>query len=232
MMAATVSQINAAIEEALGGIEQELASGLVKKQEKFDHWHAQIRQSAKARQIDQKHLDDLKRKSAERVEVDRRIRNLELSSEYLLATLKEAYGESFMLPAEPMAVGDAAKEFGIDVARFDALFPPSFDPSQGFSEQQSRYITLLPPSETLAQRVRMFEELNADILAEVERLRSKNAVLGQNYRRMVMACTDWTAEQVDDAAVGLTQCVKELNDNPLPRDEAIEILMRDRGQDW
>ena len=70
------------------------------------------------------------------------------------------------------------------------------------------------------------------IVMRVDSLKAKNAVLGQNYRRMVMACTGWTAEQVDEAAEGLTQCVKELNDNPVPEDEAIEILMRDRGQDW
>ena len=228
-----LNQINGAIEEALGGIDRELAWSLVKKQEKFDHWHAQIRQSAKTRQIEQKRLDDLKRRSSERIEVDRRIRNLQLSSEQLLTTLKSMYGESFTPPSQPIAVGEAAKEFGIDVSKFEVLFPPSFNPaSSGFSEQQAQYLLSLPSPERLVQRIRGLEELNVGILSEVEHLRSKNVVLGQNYRRMVMSCTDWTAEQVDDAAEGLTQCVKELNDNPVPKDEAIEILMRDRGQDW
>lgn len=210
-----------------------MASRLAKKQEKFDHWHAKIRESAKARQIEQKQLDELKRRSSERVEVDRRIRNLERSSQDLLAILKDMHGSSFSQSSEPVVIGDADKDFGVDVTEFEALFPATFDPaSSGFSERQTAYLMSLPSSDVLSQRIKCYEEFNEGILSEVERLKSKNVVLGQNYRRMVMACTGWTAEQVDEAAEGLTECVKELNDNPVPEDEAIEILMRDRGQDW
>ena len=209
-----------------------MASSLVQKQEKFDRWHERIRESAKARQIQQKELDELKRRSSERVEADRRIRNLERSAADLLTILKDMHGESFS-PAGFVAMGEADKDSGVDVAEFESLFPESFDPgSSGFSDQQLAYLKSLPSAEVLAQRLRCYGEFNEEILSEVDRLRSKNVVLGQNYRRMVMACTGWTAEQVDEAAEGLTQCVKELNDHPVPEDEAIEILMRDRGQDW
>ncbi|TQB76415.1 hypothetical protein MPDQ_000239 [Monascus purpureus] len=232
ILQAALSQISTLVEDALGGIDRELASALVQKQEKFDLWHGRIRESAKARQIEQKELDELKRRSSERVEVDRRIRNLQRSSEDLLAILKDMHGESFS-PSESVAMGEADKDSGVDVTEFETLFPESFDPaSSGFSEQQAAYLKSLSSTEVLTQRLRCYQEFNDEILAEVERLRSKNVVLGQNYRRMVMACTGWTAEQVDEAAEGLTQCVKELNDNPVPEDEAIEILMRDRGQDW
>ena len=60
---ATMSQISTMVEEALGGIDRELASSLTQKQEKFDHWHGKIRESAKARQIEQKKLDELKRRA-------------------------------------------------------------------------------------------------------------------------------------------------------------------------
>ena len=130
------------------------------------------------------------------------------------------------------AVGDADKESGLDIEEFEAIFPESFDPTSGLSEKQSAYLASLPSPEVLRKRISCYQGVNDELLAEVERLKSKNVVLGQNYRRMVMACTGWSAEQVDEAAEGLTQCVKELNDNPVPEDEAIEILMRDRGQDW
>lgn len=245
---ATLGQINMIVEEALGGIDRELASSLVKKQEKFDHWHALIRESAKARQIEQKQLDELNRRSSERIEVGRRIRNLERSSEDLLAMLKEKHGDiagSYSSAATSDAnLANAEKDLGIDAATYETLFPESFDPvppssssssssaAGVFSERQIAYLKSLPSPEILRQRINSYEEFNDEVIAEVERLKSKNVVLGQNYRRMVMACTGWTAEQVDEAAEGLTQCVKELNDNPVPEDEAIEILMRDRGQDW
>lgn len=228
---ATVSQISTMVEEALGGIDRELASSLRQKQEQFDHWHSKIRESAKARQIEQKQLDELKRKSSDSLELERRVKNLERSNEDLLTILKDIHGESFE-PSELIQIGEADKDSSIDVAEFERIFPESFDPAAGFSEQHTAYIdSLLSPTQ-LEDCIKLYKDFNSVLQAEVERLKTKNVVLGQNYRRMVMACTGWTAEQVDEAAEGLTQCVKELNDNPVPEDEAIEILMKDRGQDW
>ncbi|KAJ5343057.1 uncharacterized protein N7506_002881 [Penicillium brevicompactum] len=229
ILEAAMSQISAMVEETLGGIDRELASTLTQKQESFDHWHTKIRESAKARQIEQKQYDDLRRKGSERVELDRRIKNLERSSEGLLAIVKNTPG---LDATQTVVVGDADRDSGVDVPTFETLFPENFDPAAGFSEQQTAFLATLPATDELTRQAQCYKEFNAGILAEVDGLKAKNAVLGQNYRRMVMACTGWTAEKVDEAAEGLTQCVKELNDNPVPEDEAIEILMRDRGQDW
>jgi hypothetical protein len=226
---AAMSQISTMVEEALGGIDRELASSLTQKQEKFDHWHSKIRESAKARQIEQKQLDALKQQASDRVEVDRRIKNLERSSESLMSTLKGSQGFD---PSRIAVVGDADQDSGVDVTAFETLFADTFEPSSGFSQQQIAFLAALSAPDVLRLRLQCYQKFNAGITAEVDTLKAKNAVLGQNYRRMVMACTGWTAEQVDEAAEGLTQCVKELNDNPVPEDEAIEILMRDRGQDW
>jgi hypothetical protein len=226
-----MAQISTIVQETLGGIDKELATDLSKKQAKFDHWHSKIRETAKARQIEQKKLDDLKSKSSDRVELSRRIKNLERSSEDLLVKLKEIHGGHFE-PSKMTIVGDADQDSGVDMTEFEALFPETFDPTSGFSEKQVAYLKSLTSPEILQQRIKCYQDFNQEILAEVDCLKSKNVVLGQNYRRMVMACTGWTAEQVDEAAEGLTQCVKDLNDNPVPEDEAIEILMRDRGQDW
>jgi hypothetical protein len=226
---AAMSQISTMVEEALGGIDRELASSLTQKQEKFDHWHSKIRESAKARQIEQKQLDALKQQASDRVEVDRRIKNLERSCESLMNTLKGSPGFD---PSRISVVGDADQDSGVDVTAFETLFADTFEPSSGFSQQQIAFLAALSAPDVLRLRLQCYQKFNAGITAEVDTLKAKNAVLGQNYRRMVMACTGWTAEQVDEAAEGLTQCVKELNDNPVPEDEAIEILMRDRGQDW
>lgn len=219
------------MEETVGSIDRDLASSLAEKQEKFDHWHSKIRETAKARQVEQRYLDELKRKGSDRVELERRIRNLERSSQDLLVTLSSIHGESFDR-SKTAVVGDADQDSGVDTTEFDSIFPATFDPRSGFSEQQAAYLASLPSSEALQKRIKCYQDFNGEVLAEVEQLKSKNVILGQNYRRMVMACTGWTIEQVDEAAEGLTQCVKELNDHPVPEDEAIEILMRDRGQDW
>ncbi|KAL1850633.1 transcriptional regulator swi6 [Paecilomyces lecythidis] len=228
---ATIDQIRSLVEETLGTVDRDLTSTLSKKQEEFDHWHSKIRESAKARQIEQKQLDDLKQRATGRVELDRRIKNLERSAAELEAMLKNLDGAAFD-PSRKIAIGDADMESGLNSAQFDKLFPADFDPASGFSEEQKAFLASLPSVELLKAHVRSYKEHNGEILDEVERLKSKNVVLGQNYRRMVMACTGWSAEQVDEAAEGLTQCVKELNDHPVPEDEAIEILMQDRGQDW
>lgn len=228
---ATMAQISSMVQETLGNIDKELASSLNKKQEKFEHWHARIRETAKARQIEQKQLDELKVKSSDRVELGRRFKNLERSSEGLLATLKNTHGDSFE-PLKHASIGDADKDSGIDIAEFETMFSDDFDPASGFSEKQASYLQSLLSPEVLQQRIKCYQDFNEDILNEVDLLKSKNVVLGQNYRRVVMACTDWTAEQVDEAAEGLTQCVRDLNEHPVPEDEAIEILMKDRGQDW
>lgn len=228
-VSAAMSQINSMVEDALSSIDRELASNVTQKQKTFDHWHSKIRESAKARQIEQKQLDELKRKASDRVELDRRIKNLERSSEGLLVTLKGTEGFD---PSRVAVVGDADWDSGVDVAAFEALFADTFDPASGFSPQQVAFLAALSAPDALKHRLECYQKFNAGITAEVDTLKAKNAVLGQNYRRMVMACTGWTAEQVDDAAEGLTQCVKELNEHPVPEDEAIELLMRDRGQDW
>lgn len=226
-----MSQISAVISESLREMDSSLSSDLSKKQEEFDHWHSKIRETAKARQIEQKQLDEMKQKANERTELDRRIKNLECSSDELLSSLKGLHGEHSD-PSKNIPVGDADKDSGIISDEFTVLFPDNFNPSQGFSEQQAKYIAKLPSREVMRNHIKCYRENNTEILDEVERLKSKNVVLGQNYRRMVMACTGWSAEQVDEAAEGLTQCMKDLNENPLPEDEAIEILMKDRGQVW
>lgn len=229
LASAALSQINTMVEEALGGIDRDLAASITQKQEKFDHWHTKIRAAAKARQIEQKQLDSLKQKGSERVETDRRIKNLERSSEDLLGILKGTPGIDLSRVA---VIGDADKSSGVDPVTFDALFGETFDPSAGFSAQQVAFLATIPSPDVLRHRTRCYQDWNAGIMTEVEDLKAKNVVLGQNYRRMVMACTGWSAEEVDDAAEGLTECVIDLNENPVPEEEAIEILMRDRGQDW
>ncbi|KAJ5728221.1 hypothetical protein N7493_004551, partial [Penicillium malachiteum] len=225
----TVSQITAMVEEALGGIDRELSSNLTQKQEKFNHWHGKIRESAKARQIEQKEFDELRRKSTERVELERRIKNLERSSDSLVATLKDTPDVD---SSHVTFVGDADQDSGVDVGSFDALFPDTFDPSAGFSEKQAQLLASLTSPDALKTRLKLYHEFLSGVTEEVDKLKANNAILGENYRRMVMSCTGWTAEQVDEAAEGLTECVKELNENPVSHEEAIEILMRDRGQDW
>ncbi|KAK2756814.1 transcriptional regulator swi6 [Arachnomyces sp. PD_36] len=223
-----MAHISAVISESLREMDSSLSSDLSKKQEEFDHWHTKIRESAKARQIEQKRLDEMKQKANERTELNRRIKNLECSSDDLLAGLKGHHGEHFD-PSKELPVGDSDKDSAIVSDEFRVLFPDNFNPSHGFSEQQANYLAKLPSHEIVRNHLKSYRENNSEIMEEVESLKSKNVVLGQNYRRMVIACTGWSAEQVDEAAEGLTQCMKDLNENPLPEDEAIEILMKDRA---
>jgi hypothetical protein len=214
----------------LGGIDRDLTSELSKKQAEFDHWHAKIRESARARQIDQNELDSLKLKASDRSNVGRRIRNLEHDAEDLVASLRNYYGDDFDV-SSTCPVGYADTDSGVDVTEFSKLFS-NFDPSAGMSPDQMKFLAALPSAATLGSRLEAYQGLNKEINDEIKLLKSRNVVLGENYRRVVMACTGFTAEQVDEAAEGLTKHIKDLNDNPVSEDEAIEILMKDRGQDW
>ncbi|KAL2367785.1 hypothetical protein RJ035_001335 [Blastomyces gilchristii] len=220
------------VEQSFGSIDNELSSGLGRKQEEFEQWHRKIRESAKARQIEQKQLDDMKRRARDRIELDRQIKNLERASEELAALLKSLQGDQFK--AEVINIGDADDALGVDMSQFSTLFPEDFDISTagGFSDQQVTFLESLPGIEILTSQLGCYRDHNDEVCKELESLKSKNVVLGENYRRMVMACTGWTEEQVDEAADGLTECIKDLNEHPLPEDVAIEILMKDRGQDW
>lgn len=179
-------------------------------------------------------MDEIKRRSRERVELARRIKNLEQSSKELeedLPKLEVDESEGIDIN-EPLKLGDADKMDDFDVAKFRSVFDESFDHTKGFSDEQKAFLKTLPPAAVLKSRIEAYEEHNASIQPEIDELKSKNIVLGENYRRMVMACTGWSAEKVDAAAEGLTACLKDLDENPLPEDEALEMLMRDRGQDW
>jgi hypothetical protein len=214
----------------LGGIDRDLTSELSKKQAEFDHWHAKIRESARARQIDQSELDDLKRKASDRLNIGRRIKNLEGDSEELVAFLKKNYGNDFDISKlYPIGYGD--QDSGVDVAEFGTLFS-EFDGGAELSPDQRKFLAALPHATVLESRLEAYQNLNKGVHDEIKLLKSRNVVLGENYRRVVMACTGFTAEQVDEAAEGLTRHIKELNENPVAEDEAIEILMKDRGQDW
>ncbi|KAJ5908224.1 hypothetical protein N7495_000906, partial [Penicillium taxi] len=228
---AAMTQVGSMVEEALSGMDRELTSSLNSKQEKFDHWHGKIRDSAKARQSEQKELDELKQKFSERVELDQRLKSLLQARERLLGTVKNTSGADIDT-LKVVVMGDADKASGVDVTAFQALFSGTFDPSSGFSDQQIAFLTTLSPPDVLKRRIGLYQELTAETTAEIASLKAKNAILGEAYRRVVMACTKWSAEEVDNAAEGLARCVKELNDNPVPEDEAYELLMRDRGQDW
>jgi hypothetical protein len=228
---ATLAKIQSMVEETFGGVDRDLTSELGKKQVEFDQWHTKIRESAKARQREQCCLAGWKRKASDRVEVNRRIKNLECDSEELITSLNIIHGDSFD-SSELVSIGDADKDSGFDATEFDKLFRQNFDPRGGFSEKQATFLATLPSVDRLQALIKHYQEHNKDMSTELELLKTKNVVLGKNYRRMVIACTGWTAEQVDEAVEGLAQCVKELKDNPVPDDEAIEILMRDRGQDW
>lgn len=228
---ATLAQIETLVEETLGGIDRNLTSELSKKQAEFDHWHAKIRESARARQIDQNELDNLRSKISDRMNVGRRIKNLERDAEDLEATLKRHNGDDID-DHRSCPVGFADQDSGIDVEQFNTLFLYFDTASSELSPDQKKCLAALPSAATLQRRVEAYEELNKEIDEEIKVLKSRNVVLGENYRRVVMACTGFTAEQVDEAAEGLTKHIKELNDNPVSEEEAIEILMKDRGQDW
>ncbi|PGG98105.1 hypothetical protein AJ79_08986 [Helicocarpus griseus UAMH5409] len=222
----TISQVTSLVEQSFSTIDNDLSSGLGKKQEEFDQWHTKIRESAKARQIEQKQLDDMKRRARDRIELDRQIKNLERSSQELASLLGDRSNP------EALSISDADHTVGFDMSKFSTLFPEGFDASTGLSDQQTAFLESLPSIEVLTSRLGCYRDYNEEICNEVESLKSKNVVLGENYRRMVMACTGWSEEQVDEAAEGLTECIKDLNEHPLPEDVAIEILMKDRGQDW
>lgn len=206
-----------------------MASSFNEKQQEFNEWHSKIRESAKARQIEQNRLDEIKKKTQERIELQRQIKNLTVSSEALMEQLRQAKNGD--KTSETLAGKDRLK---FDKRKIDYLFPdgPGNTSVKAISAEQGRFIFSLPPTEQLKKRLKCYKEQTASILAEVEKLKTKNVVLGENYRRMVMACTGWSAEDVDNAADGLTDCIKDLNKNPVPQDQAIEILMKDRGQDW
>lgn len=219
------------MERSLESLDKDLSGDFGKKQREFEQWHSKIRESAKERQIEQSQLDEVKNKARERIELDRQIKNLERSYDQLATTLDRYEGGDVQL-SEILAAGAEDKHLGFDSATFSLLFSETFNVSGGFLEEQCAFLGSLPPIDTLKKRLECYHEHNAEIYAEVERLKSKNVVLGKNYRRMVMACTGWSERQVDEAAHGLTECIKDLNENPLPEDVAIEILMKDRGQDW
>ncbi|ODH48073.1 hypothetical protein GX48_05838 [Paracoccidioides brasiliensis] len=226
----TISQVSSLIEQSFGSMDNELSAGLGKKQEEFEQWHNKIRESAKARQIEQKQLDDMKRRSKDRVGLNRQIKNLERSMEELSNLLETLKDDQFS--REILDARNADSTPGFDISQFKPLFPEDFDASVGFSNKQTAFLESLPSIGTLTSRLECYRDFNNEIHREVDSLKSKNVVLGENYRRMVMACTGWSEEQVDEAAGGLTECIKDLNANPLPEDVAIEILMKDRGQDW
>lgn len=203
-----------------------MASSFSEKQQEFNEWHAKIRESAKARQIEQNRLDEMKKKTRERIELQRQIKNLTVSSEALVEQLRQSKNGD--RASETLAGKDRVK---FDKRKIDELFPDGAR-MRANTVGQGRFIFSLPRLEQLKTRLKCCKEQTASILAEVEKLKTKNVVLGENYRRMVMACTGWSAEDVDNAADGLTDCIKDLNKNPVPQDQAIEILMKDRGQDW
>lgn len=162
--------------------------------------------------------------------MSRRIKNLENDAEDLVNSLKSYYGDDFDV-SSTYPVGYADTDSGVDVNEFSRLFS-DFDPSGELSADQKEFLAALPSAATLESRLEAYQGLNKKINDEISLLKSRNVVLGENYRRVVMACTGFTAEQVDEAAEGLTKHIKDLNDNPVSEDEAIEILMKDRGQDW
>ncbi|EGD95810.1 APSES transcription factor [Trichophyton tonsurans CBS 112818] len=229
ILESTVSQISTAIEASISSFDKELASSFSEKQQEFNEWHAKIRESAKARQIEQNRLDEMKKKTRERIELQRQIKNLTVSSEALVEQLRQSKNGD--RASETLAGKDRVK---FDKRKIDELFPDGAGSTRmrASTVGQGRFIFSLPRLEQLKTRLKCCKEQTASILAEVEKLKTKNVVLGENYRRMVMACTGWSAEDVDNAADGLTDCIKDLNKNPVPQDQAIEILMKDRGQDW
>ncbi|KAI5297916.1 vesicle coat component, partial [Ascosphaera pollenicola] len=109
---------------------------------------------------------------------------------------------------------------------------PTTTSSTTFTPAQSADLSTLPSRAILKRILAAYTANNQHLMAEIDALKSKNVALGDTYRRIVMACTGWTAKQVDEAAEGLTECVKEINESPVPEEEAIEILMKERGQDW
>ncbi|EER25516.1 transcriptional regulator swi6 [Coccidioides posadasii str. Silveira] len=225
----TIVQITSAIEESFSMVDKDLSDDLSQKQQEFDHWHAKIRESARLRQIEQNELDEIKRRARERVELQRQTRNLEQSADELAATLKEMQAVD---ASDGNAGGNSKRKAIFDADKFYALFPDTFDPSSELSDEQKSYLLEQPSPDQLQTLLEAYEEHNKNINEEIEVLKSKNVVLGEQYRRMVMACTGWSAEQVDAAAEGLMECVKDLNQDPMSEEMALEILMQDRGQDW
>ncbi|KAK2745661.1 transcriptional regulator swi6 [Myotisia sp. PD_48] len=232
ILEATVSQISTAIEQSLGVVDKKLSSSFGEKQGEFNQWHSKIRETAKSRQVEQTNLDELKNKTQKRSDLRRQLRNLEQSLKSVTSEMKSKSNGN--VNPRQSKIGDADKESSFDGKRFENAFPPtsSSNSKPKFTLEQEIVLSSLPPVEVLKARLKCYQIQNKSMQGIVEQLKTKNVVLGENYRRMVMACTNWSAEDVDAAADGLTDCLKDLNQNPLTDEQVIEILMKDRGQDW
>ncbi|KAI5292273.1 transcriptional regulator swi6 [Ascosphaera atra] len=292
---AAIQEIAGILTSSIDEYAKELALKTRDKQAETRRWHDKIRESARQRQIEQKALEDLNKKHRRRIELERRIRNLENAMGELKGSRKKDGngGAKFDVDVDlgndgkgPWKIGDAERSLGIELERFKELFPdalaaapvlsatinaqtqqpPPPDPMSIqpqpsadaqieevshpaitkftdddssapmrptlFTPEQFKYLTSLPSPRSLRRTLAAYNSNNDSLDGEIEDLKAKNTALGETYRRIVMACTGWTAKQVDEAAEGLTECVKEINESPVPEEEAIEILMRERGQDW
>lgn len=157
-------------------------------------------------------LRDLQAKSREKHELEQKIANLKRSNAELKGQLSLPNSQLPNGMPESVAIGEADKglDFGGHLALVEQMFAngeENFDPNGPLSPEQRAFLSSLERVEVLRGRTSAYQQHNADLESQADKLRGRSHELEERYRKIVSICTGVEVAKVDEMLDNLLQAV-------------------------
>ncbi|KAK5126220.1 transcriptional regulator swi6 [Cryomyces antarcticus] len=110
----------------------------------------------------------------------------------------------------PLTDAEEYKEFNSAVTGLDWEYKPDLLPKQGrpTTDEQQVYLESLPSNQLLQKWTQVIEDSNEEMQQQIQDLRSKDARLEAQYRKVVSLCTGVQEDEVDDCLPSLIRAVE------------------------
>ncbi len=168
---------------------------------------------------EKRRLEDIQARVREKQEVEQKIANLFRSNSELKRELSKSNGQLPNGMPENVAIGEADRGLDFDglLASVERIFPngeETVDPSGPLSPEQRAFLSSLERAEVIRGRVKAYQNHNADLEGQAQRLKSMSHELEERYRKIVSLCTGVEMDKVDEMLGNLVQAVmSEQKDN-------------------
>lgn len=196
-----------AIREIFAASEMDFSSELREKQIVLDEANAKLKESGTALADEVRQLEELRKRTSERAELEQRLANLSRSNRELRQQLSHTNAGKPVM--DRVSIGEADK--GLDhqgnLAQIDQLFPEGINPDNHLTQDQINFLSSLERAEVLSGRVKAYQQHNESLEQRTKELRSMSKDLERRYRKIVSLCTGVEESKVDDILMNLVQAV-------------------------
>ena len=197
-----------AIRDIFAASELDFAQELREKQAVLDETNMKLKESGAALAEEARQLDELRKRTSERADLEKRLANLARSTHDLRQQLSQVNPKKPVMEQVPIGEADKGLDQDGNLHIVGELFPDGTNTDLPFTEEQVKFLSSLERAEVLSGRVKAYQQHNEGLEQRAKQLKSMSTELEERYRKIVSLCIGVEEVKVDEMLVNLVQAVK------------------------